>query len=363
MTSEIYPFIKGLKLSRLFYQEAVKPIMAEYFPSVSYSAALFGTGSEVLGYDTAQSMDHDWGPRLLLFLDSQDHIQYAHEIDIILRQQLPHSIHGIPTNLANLRSSDPQDIPPETEGRINHTVSILSPGQYFQRVLGFDVMQEISPIDWVSTPSTKLLELVSGEVFHDGLNSLCPIRERLQFYPHDVWLYLMAAQWRRIDQEEPFMGRCGQIGDDLGSRMVAIRLVRDIMRLCFLMERRYAPYIKWFGTAFTDLACAKDLLPIFEKIFSADTWQAREKVLTRSYVIIANMHNAIGITQTVEANVSSFHERPFKVIHSSRFVEAIREEITNAGVLALPEYIGSIDQFTDSTDALNYRQKIRRVFE
>ena len=43
-------FIPGLQLSELFYTEAAKPIMETHFPHLSYSAALLGWGSEVLGY-------------------------------------------------------------------------------------------------------------------------------------------------------------------------------------------------------------------------------------------------------------------------------------------------------------------------
>jgi hypothetical protein len=60
------PFVRGLDLCELFYKEAVKPILAQSFPDLVYSAALIGLGSEVLGFDTPQSMDHDWGPRLML---------------------------------------------------------------------------------------------------------------------------------------------------------------------------------------------------------------------------------------------------------------------------------------------------------
>lgn len=66
------PFIKGLELSERFYREAVAPILAQRFPKLRYSAALIGPGSDVLGFDTPQSMDHDWGPRLLLFLGEAD---------------------------------------------------------------------------------------------------------------------------------------------------------------------------------------------------------------------------------------------------------------------------------------------------
>lgn len=79
---------------------------------------------------------------------------------------------------------------------------------------------------------------MSGVVYHDGLNVLEPMRERFAYYPHDLWLYLLSAQWQRIGQEEPFVGRAGIVGDELGSAVIAARLVHDIMQLCFLMGKR-----------------------------------------------------------------------------------------------------------------------------
>lgn len=75
-------------------------------------------------------------------------------------------------------------------------------------------------------------------------------RDVLRWYPDDVWRYVLAAGWLRIDQEEPFVGRTGGSGDDLGSRIIAARIARDQTKLAFLVERRWAPYSKWLGRAF-----------------------------------------------------------------------------------------------------------------
>jgi hypothetical protein len=354
-------FIKGLELSELFYEEAVKPILAKNFPDLTYSAALIGLGSEVLGFDTPQSMDHDWGPRLMLFLAEADHETCRDEMDQVLRQELPGEIHGYPTNFGH--HDDGTTVMSATDsGPIHHGVMFLTVQCFFKYVLNFDPTGDIRPVDWVSVPQYRLLMLTAGRVFHDGLGQLEPIRARLRYYPDDVWLYLLAAQWRRIAQEEAFMGRCGQVGDDLGSRLIAARLVRDLMHLCFLMERRYAPFIKWLGSAFGQLNCAAELLPVFGHVLEANSWEERQTHLTIAYEFAAKMHNALGITDPLPAEVSQFHKRPFLVIHADRFVDAIRAAIKSEEVLALPEHLGSFDQFIDSTDAQSYLGRLKAMY-
>jgi hypothetical protein len=232
---------------------------------------------------------------------------------------------------------------------------------YVRGILHVEFDQEWQAVDWLTFSEQHLRSLTAGKVFHDGLGQLEPLREKLHDYPRDVWLYLLAAQWRRIAQEEPFMGRCGQAGDELGSRLVAARLVRDLMHLCFLMERKYAPYIKWLGTAFAQLQCAGHLTPILMQTLEAATWQEREKPLTDAYEFVAEMHNHLGITAPLATGVSQFYERPFRVIQADRFVDAIRAAIVSEEVRSLPEHLGSVDQFTDSTDALDHLTRFRFV--
>lgn len=354
-------FIKGLELSELLYREAVEPILAARFSALTYSAALIGSGSEVLGFDTPQSMDHDWGPRLMLFLGETDHKAYRREIDKTLRQELPGEIHGYPTNFG--RHEDGTAVMTAADGDpINHGVMFLVVERFCKRVLGFDPTGDIQALDWVTVPQYHLLMLTAGRVFHDGLGQLRPIRARLRYYPDEVWFYLLAAQWRRIAQEEAFMGRCGQVGDELGSRLIAARLVRDLVHLCFLMERRYTPFVKWFGSAFAQLNCARDLVPVLTGVLEANSWEERQAHLTTAYQAVAGMHNTLSITEPLTTEVSPFHARPFLVIQADRFVDAIQAEIQSEEVLALPEHLGSIDQLVDGTDALKHLERFRAIY-
>lgn len=356
----------GLELGGLFYREHVRPFLASAFPALGYDAALIGTGSEVLGYDTARSTDHDWGPRLQIFLAQEDAGRYAAEIVERLRWTLPRAVRGYSTHFGAPDAEGVRLAQERPEGPVEHRVAAGTVRDFFRSTLGVDPVDDLHAADWLCLPEQRLLELTEGRVFHDGLGELAPLRAKLAYYPTDVWLYRLAAQWKRISQEQPFVGRAGEVGDDLGSALVAARLVRDVMRLCFLMERRYAPYSKWFGTAFARLACGPALVPVLGAVVRAPSWREREDALVPAYETIARMHNALGLIPPVEARVSHFYSRPFRVINADDFVAALLEAITDPEVRAIPGMFGGVDQFADSTDLIGYPEayaKLRVLYE
>ena len=218
-------------------------------------------------------------------------------------------------------------------------------------------------IDWLLASEQMLLELTAGAVHHDGLNQLIPMREALAYYPRDLWLYLLSSQWRRISQQEAFVGRTGEVGDELGSAVIAADLVRDLMRLAFLLERTYAPYAKWFGTAFSRLQSAPALTPYLQAALAATSWQARQAALSPAYEIVAEIQNGLGITDPLPAKVSRYIRRPFDVIQAERFADAIEAKIEDSRIRSLPKQIGSIDQFVNSTDILSHADRRRRLVE
>lgn len=347
-------FIPGLKLSRLFYNEIISPVLDRGFPGMRHSAALIGAGSEVLGYDTEMSSDHDWGPRVKLFLDEDDFAENAKAIEALFKSNLPHQFRNYPLQWT-------------IDGPSGNTcVELLTIRSFFLDYLGFDIRDEIKPADWLTFPEQKLRTVISGEIYRDDLG-LQVSRERFRYYPHDVWLYLMSAQWQRIGQEEHLMGRAGIAGDEIGSALIAARLVRDLMRLCFLMEKQYPPYPKWFGTAFAQLAGVEVLVPLLTRVLVALTWSERQEFLVPAYEMVAAKHNALGITEALDTKVSYFDEetRPFLVINGGRFANALREKISDPVVKRIAErwLIGSADQFSDSTDLLNEARSFRSLYE
>jgi hypothetical protein len=355
-------FIPGLELARLYYQEAVRPILQSDYPDLVHSAGLIGPGSEVLGFDTEMSEDHNWGARVVVYLSEEDHSQCAEQVRQTLGYKLPYTFRGHPTHFVPLADEPGTIIPKVTESRpINHRVHLTTLHGFIRRYIGIDLDQGPAVLDWMVIPEQKLRSLVAGAVYHDGLNLLEPMRRRLAYYPHDVWLCLLSAQWQRIGQEEPFAGRAGVVGDDVGSAVIGARLVRDVMRLCLLMERQYAPYPKWFGSAFAQLDCASRLTPVLQGTLRAANWQEREQYLSAAYEIVAVMHNDLGITEPVPTSVSQFHSRPFMVIQGETIAKLIWDTIQDEAVQSLPYGVGKVDQWIDSTDILSSTPRWQRL--
>ena len=132
------------------------------------------------------------------------------------------------------------------------------------------------------------------------------------------------------------------------------------MRLCFLLERRYAPYSKWLGSAFGRLDAASEVSPHLEAALEAADYPAREVGLCGAYECVARRHNGLGLTAVVDPEVRGFHARPFRVIEGDRFAEACLERIGDEWLKRQP-LVGGIDQFADSTDVLSSAQRSQKL--
>jgi len=333
-------FVSGLELSRQFYYELVRPILDARVPGLPHGAALLGRGSEVLGFDDAMSTDHDWKARVLLFLRQEDQTRHGEHVEDALRRGLP----------------------PRFRDRLVD-VEVHTVRGYFLEELAVDVGGAIEAGDWLTLSEHRLAMFSAGEVFHDEVG-LQAARGRLAYYPRDVWLYLLMAGWWRVHPEANLVDRTGTVGDELGSALLGSRLVSDLMRLCFLMERRYAPYSKWFGSAFNRLTCGPDLTPTLWSVLRAETWRSREEALLAAYEKLAVMHNALQLTDPVTTEVVQMWDRPFKVAWAD-FPGLLYAKIQDPAVLRIAEQwpFGPVDQFRDLLWPHGGRHIVRRLFD
>jgi hypothetical protein len=332
-------FTSARELGDGFHADVIRPLLK----NTQYAAGLLGWGSDVLGYDTPRSMDHGWGPRLHVFVDADQ----VERVKAVVDQGLPDEYQGHPVRFGW-----------DTQHPVHH-ITVTTVSDWLQDLLGFDATTELSTANWLITPQQKLLGVVAGRAYADD-GRLQPVREALQWYPDDVWLWMLACQWSRIAQEEPFVQRTFEVGDELGSRVLIARLGRDVMRLALLMERTYAPYSKWLGTAFSRLEHEDGLDQALTKALAAEQQQEREAALITAYELAAVRHNKLGITDEVDPAARQFHERPAMVLGAERFVEACLARVKDSQLRELP-LVGSIDQISDSTDLLSNPAAYRRL--
>jgi hypothetical protein len=356
-------FIPGLSLGRMLYEEAGRGIVESVVSPDAYAAALIGKGSDVLGFDTERSTDHDWGPRFQVFLDAAADDSAASRLDDALRRRLPALFHGCEVGFSD---PDPDDngtqVPAHAqEGSVQHLVEITTTRAYLSRHIGVEHVSDLTLLDWLTFPEQRLLELTSGEVFHDPRGELGRFRETLGAYPRDVWLYRMACQWQRLSQEEAFVGRCAEAGDAIGMKVMAARITKDVMKLCFLMERKYAPYDKWLGTSFSRLACAPRARPLIAAALDARDYPAMEPNLTGLYRMLGDLHNALGVTGHVDPTPRQFFSRPYTVMRAERFANALLNAVQSEELRRIPVRMGAIDQFVDNTDFIEHAETYRKV--
>ncbi|MFD7160671.1 DUF4037 domain-containing protein [Kribbella sp. NPDC059898] len=332
-------FVPAQELSAGFYEDVVAPVLG----STGHAAGLLGWGSDVLGYDTSRSMDHDWGPRLVVLVDEPETVRK--QIEAVL----PDEYRGYPVRFGS------------SVHAVEHRVTVARLGDWLRGHLGFDASEGIGLDDWLVTPQQQFLGVVKGHVYADD-GRLAPVRTALAWYPDEIWRWLMACQWTRIAQEEPFMQRTHEVGDELGSRIVAARLAREVLRLALLQSRTYAPYTKWLGTAFARLGHPDGLDRALAETVAAGNFADRERALVTAYRLVALRHNALGITAELDPEPRPFFDRPALVLDAARFAEASHATVSDPRLKRVGP-IGSIDQFVDSTDVLSNPSAYRRLVE
>ncbi len=342
-------FMPGLTLNRRYYIEAVKPLLDRAFPGLSYSASLLGYGSDVLGLDNRTSMDHNWGPRFTLFLDDRDWDR-KEDIDLFLRNSLPFEFESFPTNFTDPRYDGTQSMMFKASYPLRHLIEIVNIADYFREQLSLDNPEEISPADWLFFKDQILLELTSGDVFYDGLGKLNPIRARLQFYPVDVLKVKLASLWLSLSNEEAFIGRCIELGDFVGLKLIAGRIVSTIMKISFYLEGRYIPYSKWFGTLYGRTENSRVLLPLISSILRENEMEPIQEKLCDLYETVVDLHNRAEGLPPLDNTVRPYFGRPYKVILAERIVRKLIDSVGDEGLrktdlngVALDIKIESID--------------------
>lgn len=354
-------FMAGKELSREL-AATVEPVLRELLPTIPLALAFMGAGSDVLGYDTARSMDHDWGPRLTIVVPEPVREQVVGKVDEAIDRLLPPTVAGFPTRFSYHPDGT---LFVDPAGRV-HRLHVTSVQQVLREAMGIESLDELTTAVWLSKPMQSLLEVTGGEVFVDDDGNLKALRDALRFYPAELWRYQLSALWMRIGQVQPFIGRTCEVGDHAGSATVTASITRELMRIALLQSGQYAPYAKWLGTAFARTRICEEMQPHLTGALSATTWQEREDGINRAGGIAIRQLNDLGLIPIIVDQPAQFHTRPFHVLPANEIAQSLHDSLTGTSIANLRPFVGGIDMVTDSTDALKsseFRHAFRTMIE
>lgn len=337
--------VLGGELAESYWRDVVRPLVLGHVGDVPHAAGHFGGGSEVLGLDDDMSRDHDWGPRLTLLVPERE----VAAVQRALSDLVP-SYRGLPTRFPTTR--DPL---------VRHRIEVADPEQFARERLGIDLQGHWEPLDWLSLTGQSVLEFCAGRLFVDTDGTISRIRDRLAWYPDDLWRHVVACDWHRLAQELPFVGRTAERGDEVGSRVVTARLVRTAMHLGFLLERRWPPYEKWFGTMFRMLPRVAHIVTALDDALAADGWVAREAALCDALQQLLVEQGSAGLPTPATAT-EPFFARPYRGL-SPDVIRVLVEDIDAPAVRTLPMGVGAIEQWVDNVDVLTHGGRRRAATE
>lgn len=255
--SELDLEIKGIELSKEFYERIGKPVLEELFPEYMEKAAvgLAGEGSECYGFDDILSTDHDYGPGFCVWLPHKEYEEAGRKMNQIY-DALPKEYRGITEKITRLESA----------GRRG----ILEINAFYKKFLGTDRVPETLR-DWMVIPEHYLAVATNGAVFEDRLGQFTEIREKLlNYYPEDVRLKKIAA--RAITMAHS--GQCNysrmmQRHDTVAAVLALGEFIRAALSMVYLLNKKYAPYYKWLWRGLEGVEKLSKVRKLIEEIAEA----------------------------------------------------------------------------------------------
>ncbi len=262
--------MKGLELSRAFYDAYGAPMLREQFPELlpKLAVGLAGSGSECFGFDDEVSQDHDFEPGFCIFLPAEEVVDRRTEF------RLERAYAKLPKEFGGFRR--PLMLPVGGARR-----GVLRTAEFFTEKTGApDGVLTLR--QWLSAPEQALAEATNGELYFDGPGEVTAIRERLAYFPEDVRLKRLAGQLLLMAQSGQYnYVRTLRHGETAAAQLAVCEFVNSTLAAIFLLNRRYRPYYKWSFRALRSLPLLPELSEKLEWLLTTDNSPAlaREKAV------------------------------------------------------------------------------------
>lgn len=252
--------MKGLELSREFYNEFGKPMLQSEFKAFlpSLAVGLVGSGSECMGFDDEISHDHDFQPGFCIFVPDEIDEKTFFELERAY-SKLPREFKGYKRNVM-----------PFGEERRHGVIRI---GDFYEQKTGSRDGQ-LSIGQWFSVAEFALLEATNGEVFFDNFGQFSKIRESLKYYPDDIMRKKLAGNLFSMSQSGLYnYERCLKREDSAACQLCLFEFVKSAVNVCFILNEKYMPYYKWQFAALKGLQYLSELSDSLEFLVSSDNTQ------------------------------------------------------------------------------------------
>jgi hypothetical protein len=352
--------MQGLELCEQFYWQVVRPLIERRAPQLlgRHAAGLIGYGSDVLGYDDDRSWDHEWGPRCLIWLQEADYARHAAELDRALAGELPLTFGGHSTRFVEYPAL--KVLVPAHQGQPGvHHVALTTVPRHLRIGLG---LQSLPPgtLEWLCMPEQKLLEWTGGRVFDDPVGEITRARRELAYLPDHVWHFKLLYAWERLGHVD-VVALNALRGDTLSARLNLAKLVEGIVRIVFLLNRRYCPGTpKWLSRAFDALPrLAGEIGPQLERCLALEDVRQGRALLDPVLAALVEEHNRLGVTRPVAlAAPDPIRERGLAGFSLQDVEDALRESLPSE-LCALALH-GGCDQWIVNDDLLLWPEQYRK---
>ena len=226
--------MKGLALSRQYFEACGLPMLRESFPEWEdkIAAGLIGSGSECFGYDDEQSQDHDFEAGFCLFIPGED------IMDRKTAFKLERAYDGLPREFMGFRKSPLSPVGGSRHGVIRADEFLL------EKTGSPDAL--LSAEDWLRVPEYSLFELKKGSLFLDKSGWMRGLLDRVAFMPEDIRLKKIAGELLLMAQSGQYnYMRCIKRAEEGAAALACGIFVGAALHVCFLLNNTFMPYYKW----------------------------------------------------------------------------------------------------------------------
>lgn len=226
--------MKGIELSRRFYEECGRPVLQAQFGGILPLLAVgcVGSGSDRYGFDDEVSRDHDFEPGFCIFLPDESVIDRRTEFALQRAyDKLPREFMGVKRQIGS-----------PVGGARNGTIRTA---EFYLQKAGSPT-GELSTAQWLVSPDYALADATNGEVFYDGYGEFSRIRDKLLNMPDDVRLKKLAGDLLLMAQSGQYnYSRCIAHGEYESAQLALGGFTDAALKVFFLLHKKYMPFYKW----------------------------------------------------------------------------------------------------------------------